>query len=393
MDLLPWTSNILSTFGLNEVREGEKPLKIVVRNVIICLLHSVFLGGTMYSFILVFRVNRMEDYVLMGSMIFYFGIKTYCYHDICVKSKSLYLQLRKSFGKVHGDTAERIRRREKIAVIGQLILMAAPEIALVTYVSHQDDHLEIPFFSRYASLLELHFISACYMLAFLALTWICFLYIVTVDLAGICAEDVKNKILKASKINGIPLFMQILEGLRGNRKLVHIINESLGMIPMISFALLFMYVVALTTFIILKGMNHTSFFLVFLTTLTLSNRTLATFIIVARASHTYKVMEDSIVIARQVSLRHLPQDSPFFVWEARRSLTEFLCLEEPAAFTAASMFKLDKSLVLTFINAVVPFTVMFITTIYQVMSPEASAQRDRPRISLCNCSSLSMDQI
>ena len=129
-------------------------------------------------------------------------------------------------------------------------------------------------------------------------------------------------------------------------------------------------------------MNSGVFFL--LSTLcTVLNRALMTFIIVGRASSVHKVVKECVSIACRVSLKHIRRDVPFFVKESRQSLRQFLSQEQsPVSLTAGSMFKLDISLVLTFMNTIIPFTVMFVTTTYQVMSQNAFASKK-----IFNCTS------
>ena len=51
--------------------------------------------------------------------------------------------------------------------------------------------------------------------------------------------------------------------------------------------------------------------------------------------------------------------------EKKRALTAFLLRQKPTVITAWNMFEINKSLVLTFCNAVIPFTVMVATTMGQ----------------------------
>ena len=52
--------------------------------------------------------------------------------------------------------------------------------------------------------------------------------------------------------------------------------------------------------------------------------------------------------------------------ERKRALTAFLCRQPPTVITAWNMFDMNKSLILGFCNAVIPFTVMVATTMGQL---------------------------
>ena len=308
MDVLPWTSCILTIFGLNEVREGERKCKRVTRSLIIFLVHLIFMIGTFYSIVLVFNAKEMENYTLMAANVPYFGITVYFYHMICRNTRILLKQLRKAFRRLPKKCIEWIHRREKVFLTLQMIFMAAPGVTVIALLT-QADQMGSSIFYTNATVLELCFPISCYIIVFLVLTWTSFLYIVVVDVVRICTEDVKNQIVKASEV-GTSLFSHVLEGLKKNHSLIQDINETIGMVPMMSFVFLFLNVVVLTTGFVLKGMNSDVFF--FVSTLcTVLNRALMTFIIVDRASSVHKVVKECISTAGTVFLKHSPGDAPF----------------------------------------------------------------------------------
>ena len=74
---------------------------------------------------------------------------------------------------------------------------------------------------------------------------------------------------------------------------------------------------------------------------------------------------------------HLPQDSPFSVREEKRSLIDYLNYLDSDSFTAGPFFKLEPSVLLSFFNISVPFTVMMITTLRDILKA-SSAQNCQP---------------
>ena len=245
MDILPWTSCILTIFGLNEVREEERKSTRVTRSFITFLLRLIFMIGTVYSIVLIFRVKEIENYAFMTAMVPYFGFMVYFYHIICCNTRILFKQLRKAFRRLPRKSVERIHRREKVSVTLQVIFMAAPGVTAFALLTRQVEHMGLSTFHTNATVLELRFLFFCYMVVFFVLTWSSFLYIVVVDVVQICAEDVRDQIVKASKIDTTPLFSHVLEGLKKNRNLIQGINKTIGIIPMMSFVFFFLNVVVL----------------------------------------------------------------------------------------------------------------------------------------------------
>ena len=84
---------------------------------------------------------------------------------------------------------------------------------------------------------------------------------------------------------------------------------------------------------------------------------------ISAATKATKTIEEAVTLASTLCTEPIAEHTPFDVTECRRSLTVFLEQQSIVAYTAQSTFTLEPSVFLSFANAVVPFTVMIITTI------------------------------
>ena len=148
-------------------------------------------------------------------------------------------------------------------------------------------------------------------------------------------------------------------------RLVREINQSLGAIPLSLFTALFVvFVMSVSMVTLFSSINMTLALIGF--GASVGNHVIGIVQIVCTASKATNIIDETVFMADQLTTIPLPQDVSFSLLECRRSLTVFLQRQTSVVFYAHSTFVLEPAVVLSFINAVVPFTIMFITTIAQM---------------------------
>ena len=148
-------------------------------------------------------------------------------------------------------------------------------------------------------------------------------------------------------------------------RLVREVNQSLGPIPLLHFAALFVAFVMSVSMVTLFSNISMTFAVIGLGS-GVANQVIAVLQIVCTASKATKIIDEAVFMADQLTTIPLPQHVCFHLLECRRSLTVFLQRQTSVVFSAHSTFVLEPEVVLSFVNAIVPFTIMFITTIAQM---------------------------
>ena len=148
-------------------------------------------------------------------------------------------------------------------------------------------------------------------------------------------------------------------------RFVREINRSLGAIPLSQFAALFVVFVMSVSMVMLFSNMRMNFAMLVLGA-NVAYQVIGIVQIVFTASMATNIIDEAVFMADQLTTIPLPQDVCFNLLECRRSLTVFLQRQTSVVFSAQSTFILEPSVVLSFVNAIVPFTVMFITTIAQM---------------------------
>ena len=192
------------------------------------------------------------------------------------------------------------------------------------------------------------------------------LYVVSLHAASLCAEFTRTKVEKIVQRKEITVFAQIQLELEETSKLINKINEALGVIPLNLFTLLFLEILLGISMGCMKDEINGGQFFGALGPTMLCHVIVVLFVVI-KASTTLSVMKETSIFVRQITLKKLPQDTVFSVLEERRSLIEYLNHLNSDSLTAGPFFKLQPSVLLTFLNVTVAFTVMLITGLQDIL--------------------------
>ena len=295
--------------------------------------------------------------------------------EMRLKTRSLSIALSNIIYCLNEKDIEYIRCHDKTGVITRLLMMGLP--ILISGIMH----FMFPD-QGFSRIMEIFFSNDFQkILAFMAfqvlamfLTWTGHFYWTVVTIAKTYAQHSNKIILEVwkrrfafgNKSEVTPEDLQLVQQtLDEYYRFVREINWSLGAVPLFHFAALFVdFVMSVSMITLFNNINMT--FALMILGASVGNQVIGLFQIVYTASKTTNIIEDAVFMADQLTTIPLPQDVSFSLLECRRSLTVFLQRQTSVVFSAQSTFVLEPSVVLSFVNAVVPFTVMFITTIAQM---------------------------
>ena len=371
MDLLPWTNLILSHIGLNEIREDKRKFRTNVRKIINSVIYLALVAGLVHSIVLLCQRNKLEQLLFIIFNISFFSMTLVCYYYTCIRINSFYTQLRMSFGRLPGRIQQRIRKREKWALLVQVLYLIIPDLVSQMFLDENitDQELHILFINR--SFIETTSFMLFYVLGTFVTIWTIFLYVVSLDAAGLCAKFTKTEvqtIFHRKRING---FTQIQLELEETSRLINKINEALGIIPLNLFMQLFLEILLGISLGSIKDEINGAHFLGTLVPVLLCNSIIVV-IVVAKASKTISVIKKVSIFVRQITLMKLPEDCVISVLEARRSLIEYLNHVNSDSLTAGPFFKLEPSVLLSFCNITVAFTIMLTTSLRDMLKANST---------------------
>ena len=295
--------------------------------------------------------------------------------NIGLKTKSLYKALSEVIYCLNEKDIQYLRCHDKTRVIIRLLIMGLPSLVTgMMYFTFRNQEfsevLEIFFSNNFQMIVSF----LAFQIVALFLTWTEHFYWTVETIAKTYAQHSNKVILDvwkrrfafADKSEVTPEDLQLVQQtLDKYYRLVRETNQSLGVIPLSGFISLFVIFVIGVSMVTLFSNISLTFSLLALGA-NVANQVIAILQIVHTGSKATNMMNDAVFMADQLTTIPLPQHVSFSLLECRRSLTVFLQRQTSVVFSAQSTFNLEPAVVLSFVNAVVPFTVMFITTIAQM---------------------------
>ena len=270
-----------------------------------------------------------------------------------------------------------LQNHDKRHVLLRHLLTTVP--AMVGAISFFVSKRTINFFGSifFQSNWEMLLHSFAFLVSYFSVTWIGHFYWAVQTVAKTYANYCKDKIheihkegcsirsanrnLSASQIDYIRKIL--------NRHFIFLreINGTLGVVPLVLFSSLFANIVITVSFIVL--FNQAKVVAIVVLGVAGGNQLIQVVQVIIISSQTTNIIEKAVVLSEELTTTPLPTNASLSLRESRRCLTVFLQslrIQSMVPFSAQSTFNLEPSVVLSFFNAVVPFTVMFITTIAQI---------------------------
>ena len=392
MEVLRWNRTMLSLLGFNipcrsqKVRDVFFPsqdssrcsliFKWLKRCYHFSLLVLVFSGFLMTGY-LAFTTKQLVVKIFLFAMSFFFASVSgmVIWVDNRLKTRSLLEALSNIVSCLNEKEIEYIRCHDKTGVIARLFIMGLPSLVTgIMYFTFPDQGFSQIMEIFFSNDLQKFISFMAFQITGMFLTWTGHFYWTVETIAKIYAQHSNKVILQVwkrrfasgDKFQVTAEDLQVVQQtLDKYYRFVREINRSLGAIPLSLFATLFVDFVMSVSIVTLFSYINTTFALLGLGAF-VANQVIAVVQIVCVASKAMNVIEDAVFMADQLTTIPLPQDVCFTLLECRRSLTVFLQRQTSVVFSAQSTFNLELSVVLSFVNAIVPFTVMFITTIAQM---------------------------
>ena len=392
MEILRWNRTMLSLLGFNiscrsqKVRDTFLPpedhfkwspiLKLLKKCYHYSILALVFFGSFLTAYLTFIRKQLMVKILLLVTSFLFASVSgMVIWLDMKLKTRLLSKALSNIIYSLNERDIKYIQCYDKIGVIIRLLMLGLSLLVtgMIQFTFTDQGFLQIMeiFFSNDFQII-VSFMG--FQIIAMFITWTGHFYWTVVTIAKTYAQHSNKTILKVwkrrfafgNKSEVTPEDLQLVQQtLDKYYRFVREINRSLGAIPLSQFAALFVLFVMSVSMVTLFSSISMTFALISLGA-SVANQVIGIVQIVCTASKTTNLIDEAVFMADQLTTMPLPQDVCFNLLECRRSLTVFLQRQTSVVFSAQSTFILEPSVVLSFLNAIVPFTVMFITTIAQM---------------------------
>ena len=366
---------------LNKSSIWLKLSRVALKVYYYCHVLLIALGGFVSTAYVTFATNSLISKTMVFAFTVFFGCILFMIIWMHKHSTKISRSLSKIIRRFDQKDINYLRSHDKYGVIGRLLLMGIPalvSIILFFTLNHSmDSHSFDAFYVHYSQLFFEFFAFTC---AFFYLIWTGHFYWMVATIAKIYAshckrviEEIRNrrrtrvlKTVKDGKVYELTDDFELIQKTLGRYfAFVREINETLGAIPLTMFVALFLDIILAVSLVTLFENWSFGFAAVSLGCSVL-NQLIGVFQVIHAPTVATGIVEEAIILADKLAATPLPEKATFNLLESRRSLTVFLQKQTSVPFSAQSTFVLEPSVVLSFFNAVVPFTVMFITTIAHI---------------------------
>ena len=369
MDLLPWNCFLLKFCGFKTKAYLSK------RRNILTTIHFWFrililTLSTVAGLVLGFFMKDIGLKLIWFMISFYVGCNVVMFIIVSPNIAPFMLLLSSLSQQLNPKKRSQLRRQDKLSVVVLLVLCILPNIAGTIYVFCNIQEvtllLKYMFYDQMTILATSAFMTACCWSMMMVL---CTFYVAVLNIGNAHAEHTLHELKKAlsteSNNNPYVSFHQPKKLLSEYISFVANVNDKLGLIPMTIFAVLFLNIVMLISFVSMA--SYVSVGMIFSTLAgTIATEAMAIILIITKSNKSTRNISQAFAVAQELSSKPLVKNNHWQVLEARRSLKTFLCQKHMPHVTAMSMFDIEPSIVLSFLNAVIPFTIMFVTTVLQI---------------------------
>ena len=341
-----------------------------IPNVIQWTIGLLILSATICSVYFVYRVKQPD----LKFLHFVFSVFMGC--NFCLllwTRKNLKIAsevLSRVVKELSQPSVDYLRRSDRIGLTIRLILHFIPGFGSTVYLFTSSTVGSLFFDEVYNGSMCVTILHFCGIsLSFTLLVVMSQFYIGVLMVGKVCAEQTKTMFRDVYQRQGHlsmkkTVLLDVKSRLEQYYSFVNDINQTLGVIPLAMFACLFATFSDFFTGASLNSRINLGFIIIVFGA-TIVNQVLSIIQAVTTAEKANKAIEEAVKFANSMSTEPIEANTPMEVVESRRSLTVFLQQQTIVPFTAQSMFVLKPFLLLSFCNAVIPFTVMITTTIAQ----------------------------
>lgn len=390
MDVLCGSRFALSMLGFESEAEPDVPtldtkkqsplttLKKLLSKVLVSVYTLVMLVSCLISPYLAYLSKKVDMKLFLSIFTFWFGF-TIAVIIMTVKNLPL------AFSALSAVTVElpqkdrnHLRRNDIISMTLRLAIVACQGGGAMAYLFfNPTQDRELFFNGAYNQSMMAMVIHFCgFSTSLLVITVLSHYFIAVITVGKLYAIHVRNIVsqihdrhVHGMKTNTMKscLLLNVKRSLEKYYSFVRHINDWLGYIPLAMFAFLFgNFVYSMTAISLNNNLSFGFIFVVFGSTIASQLHTIKQ--VICAATDATSIIGEAVNIASSLTTEPCAENTPFDIIERRRSLTVFLEQQSIVPFTAQSTFTLEPSVLLSFANAVVPFTVMIITTISSTTS-------------------------
>lgn len=331
------------------------------------LIKVVFLISVLITSYLFIKTSTLEiRAILLVEIIYFLGITCMFF----TQSKSLgkmtsvvtHVRSQLSIKKL-----QKLRKSDIIAITMKLGLMTLSGLLLMAELFLVGQQMKKLIFEVYYSfgLAFLHTFSCC--TTFTYLDCAAHLYYRIIRVAREYSEDRREKIqlIRTEEYSHPHSLDFIRKSIIECNQVIKSINTHLGVVPFFMLSLIFVSIIFGTTFVVAYRNSNTTYTVITYFAL-IGNQIYAMYNIVRESSRLSDVMTLMIEEAQHATIATDLDDRSIELRRSRRNLTIFLHDNRSPSLTAAGGFSLSVSLVFSFFNAVVPFTIMGITSVTEI---------------------------
>ena len=393
MEALSWNLTALSLYGFDYGQDVESKVinesiktsvhtlhqtrdkKWMVRQILRKFYHTSlllvsFIGGILLTAYLALTAKNLDMKMLIWILTFYYGCfpLMYIWSEKCLPEISK--TMLKIISRLDDKDVTRIKKIDKQGVIQRLLMLLGPSIVCFTYLLTVPlDSFVMGIYSGNANLLACHSVTT-FITLMMGIQYFQY-YIMVIQIGKVYADVCKRT------ITGQEHCKLIQESLEEFCIFVQKVNQYLGIIPLTMFASLFANFTVGVALISLH-FGELRLGLIFIAFgCGITNHIVVIVEAVWTASKTSAIMKETLQSAALVVRTSLPRNSKPEVKEARKCLSLFLQQTPSVSFTASGDYNLNLASLLTFSHSLIPFTVMFITTIAQTNKDRSNSSLNK----------------
>ena len=383
MDVLRWNRAMLSLLGFDFHCSSDKVgkinpakwtliLKLMKKLYCYSIIVLMFMGGIVIPFSIVFADGNFIVRIILASTLFHYSGAIILMIKLSQTLEAVTKALSRIWRYLDEKEMKLVQHHDKRGVIVKHLFSSFP--AMIGVVFYHVSELSFDMFELFFSKdWQKHLKVIALVFSFTSLILTGHFYSTVETVAKIYAEHCKNMISQILRrkypdsCQTVDPFSLVQKSLDRYFLFVEEINDYLGIIPLCMFLCLFTDIIITIIFV---TMFHQAKVLVFIAITSCAGiQVIGVLSIIQGSQQTRKVIEEAVALAEKVARSPLFGSASLSQMESRRSLTLYLHSirqQSLVPFSAQSVFSLDPSIVLCFFNSVVPFTVMFITTIAQI---------------------------
>lgn len=394
MHILYWNSLILRFFGFDlswtpeattDLEEDSQPkfllhkLRAVFRRLmkVIFNLHvAVMVITSGYTVYLIMTIKKVDMKFVTSVFMLFFAFNIIIVVMTAKNLPRITRVLPVIFRALNHEEKQLLRKYDRMGVITRSVCTCLPGLlSLSLFFMDTPDISTFKHNMFSGNTVGMLAIAIAYFDTFVLSMFVAHFFVTVLMIATVYSKNCQNRVQELSNGQGI----KKNNSLMSPRKLLEMkaileeyfsfvgeVNDYLGCIPFGMFALLFIFIVFSISMITLNT-NLSISFIVIVFGAPILNYVIAIGQVMNDAMNSVRNITDAVSIANNLVDEPVSINTPFDYLEARNCLSSYLQRKDFPVFSAQSMFQIEPSVILSFLNSVVPFTVMFITTIAQLL--------------------------